>query len=153
MKIKQYIAVALLSVVFFGCDRIGAIDDIELENVSTDAELITDNRSANTALNGIYASWSHIDIGWFTNHLSFRSRTIKPMGVIGAGGFSTNDVKIENSMIARNYTILYRVINMANSVITQLEKDAPKDIEETRLKEMIGEARYHRALEIGRAHV
>lgn len=146
MKIKQYIAVALLSVVFFGCDMIGAIDDIELENVSTDAELITDNRSANTALNGIYASWSHIDIGWFTNHLSFRSRTIKPMGVIGAGGFSTNDVKIENSMIARNYTILYRVINMANSVITQLEKDAPKDIEETRLKEMIGEARYHRAL-------
>lgn len=146
MKIKQYIAVALLSVVFFGCDMIGAIDDIELENVSTDAELITDNRSANTALNGIYASWSHIDIGWFTNHLSFRSRTIKPMNVIGAGGFSTNDVKIENSMIARNYTVLYRVINMANSVITQLEKDAPKDIEETRLKEMIGEARYHRAL-------
>lgn len=146
MKIKQYIALALLSVTFVGCDMIGAIDDIKLENVSTDSELITDNRSANTALNGVYASWSHIDVGWFTNHLSFRTRTIRPMGVIGANGFSTNDVKIENSMIARNYTILYRVINMANSVILPLETNAPKDIEESRLKEIIGEARYHRAL-------
>lgn len=146
MKIKQYIAIAFLSVALFGCDMIGAIDDIELENVLTDAELITDNRSANTALNGLYASWNHIDVGWFTNHLSFRSRTINPMGVIGADGFSTNEVKPENSMIARNYTILYRVVNMANTVISQLEEDAPKDIETTRLKEIIGEARYHRAV-------
>lgn len=146
MKIKQYIAIAFLSVALFGCDMIGAIDDIELENVLTDDELITDNRSANTALNGLYASWSHIDVGWFTNHLSFRSRTIKPMGVIGASGFSTNEVKVENSMISRNYAILYRVVNMANSVISQLEEDAPKDIEETRLKEVLAEARYHRGL-------
>lgn len=146
MKIKQYITIALLSVVFFGCDMIGSIDDIELDNVLEDDELVTDSRSAETALNGVYASWNHIDIGWFINHLSFRSRTIKPMGVVGAGGFSTNDVKIENSMIGRNYTALYRIINMANSVLAQLEKDAPKDIEETRLKGMLAEIRYSRAL-------
>ena len=146
MKIKQYISVTLLSVIFFGCSMMGSIDDIELDNVQTDNELVTDARSAETALNGVYATWNHLDIGWFTNHLSFRSRTINQMGVIGANGFSTNDVKVENSMLARNYTVLYRVINMANSVISKLEKDAPKDIEETRLKGMLAEAKYTRAL-------
>ena len=146
MKIKQYISAALLSVFLFGCSMIGSIDDMELDNVLTDDDLITDSRSAETALNGVYASWNHIDIGWFTNHLSFLSRTINVMGVVGAGGFSTNDVKPENEMVGRNYTVLYRVINMANSVIVKLEDNAPKDIEQTRLNEMLAEARYHRAL-------
>ncbi len=86
MKIKQYITVALLSVVFFGCNMMGSIYDLALDNVLTDTDLITDNRFAETALNGVYALWKHIDIGWFTNHLSFRSRTINVMGVVDMRG-------------------------------------------------------------------
>lgn len=146
MKIIHYISVTLLAAILFGCSMMGSIDDLELDNVLTDEDLVTDSRSAETALNGVYASWNNIDIGWFTNHLSFRSRTINVMGVVGANGFSTNDVKVENEMVGRNYTALYLVINMANSVIAKLEKDAPKDIEETRLNAMLAEARYHRGL-------
>lgn len=146
MKIKYIIAIILISIAFKSCQMIGSIDDIKLENVLTDEELIVDTKSAEIALNGVYSSWRHIDIGWFINHLSFLTKTINDFNVVGVSGFSMNDVKEENEMIERNYIALYRVINMSNSVIVQLEKDAPKDIAEQRLAQMLGEARFHRAL-------
>ncbi|WP_436414197.1 RagB/SusD family nutrient uptake outer membrane protein [Petrimonas sp.] len=146
MKLKYVIIAILFSVSISGCQLIGSIDDIKLENVLTDEELIVDAKSANIALNGVYASWMHIDIGWFINHLSILSRTINDAAIIGTEGFALNDVKEENEMLERNYLALYNVINMSNSVISKLEADAPKDIEASRLSEMVAEGRFHRAM-------
>lgn len=146
MKIKYYIAAIALGVTMNGCDMIGNIDDIELKNVLTDENVITDSNSAETALNGVYGTWRNNNIGWFINHMSLRTKTLQRASIIGTAGFTVNSVKIDNEMIANNYVALYKVVNTANSVIAKMGDNAPKDLTKERALQIEAEARFHRAL-------
>ena len=146
---KSTYKIAALSVVLFlsSCNSIfERIDELAYDNVLTDETLITNLQTAETALNGVYSTWQTIDIGWSPNYLSTLSRTILPPAIYGTEGFATNDVRADNEFIEKNYSALYKVINMANSVLAILQSKPPQDIPPQRLKEMIAEARFHRGL-------
>lgn len=46
------------------CDLIGSLDGIEPEHVVTDDNYITDVSTAQTALNGVYASWRSTGVSY-----------------------------------------------------------------------------------------
>ncbi len=128
------------------CDLLGDIDNIQPENVLTDETLVTDYSSAETALRGVYSSWRNIDIGWFTSLMSMRTGAEKMQYLSGYQGFIENDVKIDNIGVEKNYTALYKVINLANSVLVQLQEKTVDGLEDERRKEMIAEIKFHRAM-------
>ncbi|WP_430809642.1 MULTISPECIES: RagB/SusD family nutrient uptake outer membrane protein [unclassified Carboxylicivirga] len=146
MKKIKYILFGILLVSITSCELMGNIDDIQPENVLTDETLVSDKNSAEAAVNGVYSSWRSIDIGWFTSLMSMRSHAENFRYIGGYQGFAENDIKVENIGVEKNYTALYRVINIANSVLAQLEGEFVEGLEAARQTEMIAELKFHRAM-------
>ncbi|MCU4174197.1 RagB/SusD family nutrient uptake outer membrane protein [Carboxylicivirga sp. N1Y90] len=146
MKHLFIILAITLSIINASCDMMGDLDQMKPENVLTDETLITDEMSAETAINGVYATWRTIEIGWFTHLMSMRTGTEQMRYIGGYQGFPENDVKIENIGVQKNYTALYRVINMANSVISQLDGKIIEGLSDQRTTEILAEAKFHRAM-------
>lgn len=145
MKFKYYI-LFLLALSIGGCNLIGEIDDITAENVITDKTQITNAKSVELAVNGVYASWRVQGVAWFPHYLRSLVGTAGVAPLIGATQFSENEVKFDNTGITDNYTGLYFVINTANTFIANLEKTKVSDLSEERRTQVIAEARFHRAL-------
>ena len=78
MKHIRYQFLALLSVsalTFTSCDLIGSIDDMEPDHVVTDLNYITDAASAQTALNGVYASWRSTGVSYLRYGIASMAHT------------------------------------------------------------------------------
>ncbi len=139
------VVIAVLSV--HSCQLLGSLDNIKPENVLDDNTLITDERSAEQALRGVYYSWMSYEVGTYRNAQFVLSGTLARSNVFGATDFASNTVKEDNKLITDYYTGLYKVINMANSVISRMEemKSVP-GVSEKRYMEIIAEAKFNRAL-------
>lgn len=146
MKFTSYIYYCLLVISLSACSFIGSIDDIQPKNVLTDETLITDKRSAQSAVDGIYAAWRSIHIGWFVNYYSTLSGSLMPQSIYNIEDFAKKNVKPENTPVKNVYTSTYNVINMANSVIAILEKNTPEGLNEQSKNELLAQARFNRAL-------
>lgn len=146
MKYKYFIIVPLLSAYMTSCDLLGRIDDIEPEHTLTDETLITDAKSAETILNGVYETWREFNIGISRHSINVLCGTeANRVDITGGKDFSNADIKDDNIMVENIYTSLYKVVNMANSFISNMESASPQGLSENRKKEMLGEARFHRA--------
>lgn len=145
MKLK-YIIIIVTSILIAACEFVGDIDDIKPQNLLTDDNQITDARSAELSLNGVYSSWRTMNIGWFVNCIAALTQTQAPSYLYGVEGFVTNEVKKDNTRVKAYYIGLYKVINNANTLIQNLSKANPKDLTPQRKKEILAEARFHRAL-------
>ncbi len=146
MKYRYFIIISLLSIYITSCDLLGKIDDIKPEHVLTDETLITDAKSAETLLNGVYETWREFIIGMGRHALDVLAGTeINRIDVIGIRDFSNADIKDDNEMVERTYTALYKVVNMANSFISNMEPASPQGLSATRKNEMLAEAKFHRA--------
>lgn len=148
MKHIRYQFLALLSVsalTFTSCDLIGSIDDMEPDHVVTDLNYITDAASAQTALNGVYASWRSTGVSYLRYGIASMAHTQTQAMVMGADEFAAENVQTNNSNVETAYTAYYNVINTANTFLVHINKQIPGMTEEKRT-EMIAEARCQRAL-------
>lgn len=148
MKHIRYQFLALLSVsalTFTSCDLIGSIDDMEPDHVVTDLNYITDAASAQTALNGVYASWRSTGVSYLRYGIASMAHTQTQAMVMGADEFAAENIETNNSNVETAYTAYYNVINAANTFLVHVNKNIPGLNEEKRT-EMIAEARCQRAL-------
>lgn len=148
MKHIRYQFLALLSVsalTFTSCDLIGSIDDMEPDHVVTDLNYITDAASAQTALNGVYASWRSTGVSYLRYGIASMAHTQTQAMVMGADEFAAENIQTNNSNVETAYTAYYNVINAANTFLVHINKQIPGMTEEKRT-EMIAEARCQRAL-------
>lgn len=148
MKHIRYQFLALLSVsalTFTSCDLIGSIDDMEPDHVVTDLNYITDAASAQTALNGVYASWRSTGVSYLRYGIASMAHTQTQAMVMGADEFAAENIETNNSNVETAYTAYYNVINAANTFLVHINKQIPGMTEEKRT-EMIAEARCQRAL-------
>ena len=127
------------------CDLIGSLDGIEPEHVVTDDNYITDVSTAQTALNGVYASWRSTGVSYLRNAMSSMAHTQAMAMVMGADEFAAENIETNNSNVESAYTAYYNVINTANTFLVHINKNIPGLSEEKRT-EMIAEARCQRAL-------
>ena len=148
MKHIRYQFLALLSVsalTFTSCDLIGSIDDMEPDHVVTDLNYITDAASAQTALNGVYASWRSTGVSYLRYGIASMAHTQAQAMVMGADEFAAENIETNNSNVETAYTAYYNVINTANTFLVHINKQIPGMTEKKRT-EMIAEARCQRAL-------
>ena len=148
MKHIRYQFLALLSVsalTFTSCDLIGSIDDMEPDYVVTDLNYITDATSAQTALNGVYASWRSTGVSYLRYGIASMAHTQTQAMVMGVDEFAAENIQTNNSNVETAYTAYYNVINAANTFLVHINKQIPGMTEEKRT-EMIAEARCQRAL-------
>lgn len=148
MKHIRYQFLALLSasaLTFTSCDLIGSIDDMEPDHVVTDLNYITDAVSAQTALNGVYASWRSTGVSYLRYGIASMAHTQAQAMVMGADEFAAENIETNNSNVETAYTAYYNVINAANTFLVHVNKNIPGLSEEKRT-EMIAEARCQRAL-------
>lgn len=127
------------------CDLIGSLDGIEPEHVVTDDNYITDVSTAQTALNGVYASWRSTGVSYLRYGMSSMAHTQTQAMVMGADEFAAENIETNNSNVETAYTAYYNVINTANTFLVHINKQIPGMTEEKRT-EMIAEARCQRAL-------
>ena len=127
------------------CDLIGSLDGIEPEHVVTDDNYITDVSTAQTALNGVYASWRSTGVSYLRYGMSSMAHTQTMAMVMGADEFAAENIETNNSNVETAYTAYYNVINTANTFLVHINKNIPGLSEEKRT-EMIAEARCQRAL-------
>ena len=143
MKHIRYQFLALLSVsalTFTSCDLIGSIDDMEPDHVVTDLNYITDAASAQTALNGVYASWRSTGVSYLRYGIASMAHTQTQAMVMGVDEFAAENIQTNNSNVETAYTAYYNVINTANTFLVHINKNIPGLSEEKRT-EMIAEAR------------
>lgn|SRR5574344_545401 len=147
MKFK-YIYTLILSVVLFtSCEVVGSINDIKPEGVLTDETLITDNVSAQVALNGIYKSWRSYDISVFRNLMNVLTKVQSFSTVMGESpDFRNNDIQIDNIPVQNFYTALYYVINSANTFIKNVESKEIPGLSDLERANMLAQAKFHRAM-------
>ncbi len=127
------------------CDLIGSLDGIEPEHVVTDDNYITDVSTAQTALNGVYASWRSTGVSYLRYGMSSMAHTQTQAMAMGADEFAAENIETNNSNVETAYTAYYNVINTANTFLVHINKNIPGLSEEKRT-EKIAEARCQRAL-------
>jgi hypothetical protein len=140
MKKVTIIIIALISIVFTGCED-------ELLELTPISENTTDNfykseSDFNSALNAAYNGLQGLnDIGWKMKEVrSDNAWTKRP-----DGGFDIDNFQLatSNVFIAEYWEIAYNAIFMSNII---LDKIADADITEERISQIIGEAKFIRAL-------
>ena len=107
MKHIRYQFLALLSasaLTFTSCDLIGSIDDMEPDHVVTDLNYITDAASAQTALNGVYASWRSTGVSYLRYGIASMAHTQAQAMVLGADDFNEENNKKKKNKVETAYT-------------------------------------------------
>lgn len=145
MQIKHLIYTLLAGVSFSACNLLGPVDDIHPDYVLTDDNVITDANSAEYLLNGIYQYYRQREFASLRSAMFILTGTLLNSDVEGSTNFANNDVRIENNAVLNYYTVLYSIINQANSLIVQLENKRPQGLSDTRKSEILGEAYFHKA--------
>lgn len=139
---KSILSLSLL-VVVTSC----SIDDIKPINQLTEENAIRDTESAQTILNGVYDLGREFDVSNFPLYLAGLGNEgrILSNGLSGSQGYNTNEVPVENRYLTNLYNGLYKIINLSNFLIEELEAGKAVDISETKKGEMISEAKFQRA--------
>lgn len=132
-----------LAVTISSCD----IDDIKPVNKLTVENTIRDEASAQLVLNGVYTLGKAFDVSFFPLHLAAYGNEgiIRGGGLTGERGFNINEVPVNNSFLAKLYNGQYKIINLSNFIIRELEAGKAIGISDTRKAEILSEAKFQRA--------
>ena len=97
-------------------------------------------------LSGIYDLGRDFDVTAYPLYLAAYGDEGRISGRLsGDTGFNTNEVPVENRYLANLYNGQYKIINLANFLIHELEADKAIGISEERKTEIISEAKFQRA--------
>lgn len=148
MKLKYITGTFILAVFLSACDLMNGIDNVQPQYQLQDDNYVTDRKSAELALNGVYQYWRGAGIGPFRVHMSVLAGSVAPSdNVYGIEGCAENDFAPDNEVLDQLYSQLYTIINAANYLIEVLESDKPViGLNATRKAEIIGECKFHRAM-------
>ena len=145
---KKYIStfsklfILVLAISISGC----SIDDIKPINQMTVENTIRDEASAQQVLNGIYDLGRDFDVTAYPLYLAAYGDEGKITGRLsGDTGFNTNEVPVENRYLANLYNGQYKIINLSNFLIQELEAGKAIGISDERKAEMASEAKFQRA--------
>ena len=143
IKILKNTVVLPLLAVLTSC----SIDDIKPINQLTQENVIRNEVSAQQVLNGVYDLGREFDVSSFPLYLAGYGNEgiIKDDGLSGSKGFNSNEVPVDNPVLANFYNGQYKIINSANFLIQRLEAGDAIGITETRKNGMISEAKFQRA--------
>ncbi|AYN04268.1 RagB/SusD family nutrient uptake outer membrane protein [Flavobacterium sp. 140616W15] len=131
-----------LAITISSCD----IDDIKPINKLTVENTVRDEASAQLVLNGVYSLGKTFDVSFFPLHLAaYGNEGIIKGGLSGDKGFNINDVPVNNGFLSKLYNGQYKIINLANFLIQELNAGKAIGISETRKAEIISEAKFQRA--------
>ncbi|MEO5788915.1 MAG: RagB/SusD family nutrient uptake outer membrane protein [Gelidibacter sp.] len=124
-----------------------SIDDIKPINQLTEENAVRDAASAQSVLNGVYDLGREFDVSNFPLYLAAYGNEgrIVGNGLSGYQGFNTNEVPVQNIYLTNLYNGLYKIINLSNFLIQELEAGKAIDISDSRKAEMISEAKFQRA--------
>ncbi|MBA6152053.1 RagB/SusD family nutrient uptake outer membrane protein [Gelidibacter maritimus] len=124
-----------------------SIDDVKPINQLTEENAIRDAASAQAILNGVYDLGREFDVSNFPLYLAGYGNEgrILSSGLSGSKGYNTNEVPVENRFLTNLYNGFYKIINLSNFLIEELEAGKAVDISESRKMEMISEAKFQRA--------
>lgn len=124
-----------------------SIDDIKPINQLTEENAIRDTKSAQTILNGVYDLGREFDVSNFPLYLAGYGNEgrILSNGLSGSNGYNTNEVPVENRYLTNLYNGLYKIINLSNFLIQELEAGKAVGISEEAKVEMISQAKFQRA--------
>ena len=142
--ITSYIAVIFLASAISSCDR--QLDALP-KNAKVDGTAITDEKSAQTALNGVYYRLANVtgdNITDWTNHQVWGGM-LSPYIGYGFGAFPDEQNNNESSSYAPSEWVNnYLIINSANGVIGAVNGLADNLFTENRKNEILAEARFLR---------
>ncbi len=124
-----------------------SIDDIKPINQLTEENAIRDATSAQAVLNGVYDLGREFEVSYFPLYLAAYGNEgrIVGNGLSSSQGFNTNEVPIQNIYLTNIYNGFYKIINLSNFLIQELEAGKAIDISDARKSEMISEAKFQRA--------
>lgn len=122
------------------------IDKIQPENQLLTDNAIRDEASAQYILNGIYDSGRDFSLSSFPLYLAAYGNEGRISGQLSGGtGFNTNAVPVDNQFLTNLYNGHYKIINLSNFLIQNLEAGKAVGISDTRKNEMLSEAKFQRA--------
>ena len=124
-----------------------SIDDIKPINQLTTDNAIRNEESAQAVLNGVYDLGREFDVSNFPLYLAAYGNEGRVLsnGLSGSQGYNTNEVPVENRYLTNLYNGLYKIINLSNFLIEELEAGKAVDLSDERKAEMISEAKFQRA--------
>lgn len=142
----KVVSLLIFAVLFSACELVGSIDKIQPDYKLTDKNVISDVKSAEANLNGVYSSWRTLGIGWMRHFLDVLTGSQLEVRLTGMDGFKSNQVEDTNYGVENNYAGLYNVVNNASSFLYNLsEKPKLPGLSDERRAEMEGEVKYLRA--------
>ena len=145
MKIK-YFAFLMFSMIITGCSQVGSVNDIEPEYVLTEDNVFADALTTEAFANGMYTQWRSNGITQMRNAMFLLTRTTCNTNVARAYEFKINDVSPQSPLIENYYKSLYLLMNQANTIISMLPTENPKNLSAERKTEIIGEAYFNRGV-------
>lgn len=148
MKLNYILGVIIYVLSVSSCDLMGDIDNIKPKYQLEEKTYITDAKSAEQALRGVYQAWRSWDICASRSNMSLMAGSIETAsgGFAGSTGFDTHSVDPENTTVTKIYTGFYSIINDANFLIEALENNLAVGIDSVRNQEIIAECKFHRGL-------
>lgn len=139
-----YIPVLIALTIMLTCCE---IDDIKPKNALTEENVITNEATARTMLNGIYARTRVPFTAMSGFVLEFLGDGLDNLGAgNGTPNLAVNDVQSTDGFISSFYVEQYQLINQANWFISLMEQGKAAGISEQRKNELLGEARCLRAI-------
>lgn len=156
MKHIKSIYLFTFALVIFGCELTQPLEDFQ-PNFSLDAETaISDQSSAELALAGMYSGFQQG--GGSSGMAPYNAMLPSWMGLTAdvsgfaaswypeLNGFTENNPRPDARQVGELYSDIYKILNRANWIIEKVEKVSADEFMGNRQAEIIGEAKFARAL-------
>lgn len=147
---KKTIIYIITICLFASCELVEVLENDPPNNLVSE-NVVESEADARALLNGIYTTiTSRVNDKYYLYSELIPSTLIGSMSSSGTGpsnsGFANNSLEFDNPHIKDYWTMFYKTMDIANNTIEQTTQLSDELISETSRREIIGEARYLRAM-------
>jgi len=147
---KKTIIYLITICLFASCELVEVLENDPPNNLVSE-NVVESEADARALLNGVYTTiTSRVNAKYYLYSELIPSTLIGSMSSSGTGpsnsGFANNSLEFDNPHIKDYWTMFYKTMDIANNTIAQTTQLSDELISETSRREIIGEARYLRAM-------
>ncbi|WP_179333181.1 RagB/SusD family nutrient uptake outer membrane protein [Winogradskyella costae] len=147
---KKTIIYSLVICLFTSCELVDVLENDPPNNL-VEENVVQSETDARALLNGVYTTiTSRINDKYYMFSELIPSAMIGSMNGSGAGTshiqFSSNSLEFDNIYVRDYWLMFYKTMDIANNTIEQTNQLSEDLISETSRKEIVGEARFLRAM-------
>ena len=147
---KKTIIYSLVICLFTSCELVDVLENDPPNNL-VEENVVQSETDARALLNGVYTTiTSRINDKYYMFSELIPSAMIGSMNGSGAGTshiqFSSNSLEFDNIYVRDYWLMFYKTMDIANNTIEQTNQLSEDLISETSKKEIVGEARFLRAM-------